>query len=167
MIPAQKTADPFVFDDTVEQLGRNVSLQQAVAVLAKRARVPHPIVNSKADKPAEQQIEIQLLHQLALRADRIKRLEQQRPEQLLRRNGRAARPRIHNLEIRRQRPRNIVHDAADNPKRMALRNPLLQIHIAEKTATLLICSAHPILHHSIKSQNPIMKINTRTFSAAC
>ena len=37
--------------------------------------VPDPIVDTEPDKPAEQQIELQPLHQLTLGAHRIERLQ--------------------------------------------------------------------------------------------
>jgi hypothetical protein len=45
-----------------------------------------PLKLTVPKEPAEQQVVIELLHQLALRAHRVEGLEQQRPQQLLRRN---------------------------------------------------------------------------------
>jgi hypothetical protein len=39
------------------------------------------VVHAKADEPAEQQVELDPLHQLPLRADRVESLQQQRPQQ--------------------------------------------------------------------------------------
>jgi hypothetical protein len=62
-----------------------------VAILAERAGIPHRRIHRQADKPAEQQVVIQLLNQLPFRADRVERLRQQRPQQLFGRDARAAR----------------------------------------------------------------------------
>ena len=43
--------------------------------------IPHRLVDADPDKPAEQQVELQPLHQLPLRAHRIERLQQHRPQQ--------------------------------------------------------------------------------------
>jgi hypothetical protein len=51
--------------------------------------IPNFIVHARADKPAEQQIVTQLLEQHWLATDREKHLQQQRPQQFLRRNRRA------------------------------------------------------------------------------
>ena len=56
--------------------------------------VPDRIIHPKTDKPAEQKVELQPLHQLPLRTNAVKRLQQHRPKQLLRRNRWPAKVRI-------------------------------------------------------------------------
>ena len=73
-----------------------------VAILAKRAGIPDRRIHRQADKPAEQQVVIQLLHQLPFRADRVERLQQQRPQQLFGRDARAANTRIKLVELWRK-----------------------------------------------------------------
>ena len=46
-----------------------VATRQFYAVLGEHRHVPHRIVDAETDEPAEQQIVVQLLHQLPLRAD--------------------------------------------------------------------------------------------------
>jgi hypothetical protein len=46
--------------------------------------VPRRIVHPKPDEPAEQKIELHSFHQMPLRANPIKCLQQHRPKQLLR-----------------------------------------------------------------------------------
>src|SRR5258705_406296 len=77
-----------------KKLGRNIAVQQPVPVLAEHGRIPHRIVCREADEPAEQQIIVELLHQLPFRAHRVKRLKQQRSQQPLRRDRRASFARI-------------------------------------------------------------------------
>jgi hypothetical protein len=48
--------------------------------------VSGPIVNAQTHEPAEQKIEFHPLHQLTLRADAVKGLQQQRSQQTLRRD---------------------------------------------------------------------------------
>jgi hypothetical protein len=42
--------------------------------------IPDHIINADADKPAEQEVELQPLHQLPLRPDRIERLQKHRAQ---------------------------------------------------------------------------------------
>jgi hypothetical protein len=65
------------------ELARDIAVNQPVAVLRKRRRVPHGRVHLPPDKPAEQQIVFELLHELSLRTDRIEGLQQQCPQQFL------------------------------------------------------------------------------------
>jgi hypothetical protein len=72
-----------------EEFRRDLAAEPPVAVLGEHGDVPHRIVDAEADEPAEQQIVVELLHQLPLGPHRIERLQQQRPQQLLRRDGAA------------------------------------------------------------------------------
>ena len=57
------------------QLGQYIGLLEATPVLRERRRIPDRIVRRQADKPAEQQVVVELLHQLALGADAERRLQ--------------------------------------------------------------------------------------------
>jgi hypothetical protein len=85
--------------------------------------VPDRVVDANADEPAKQEIELQPVHQLSLRADRIERLQQHRPQKLLGRDRGTAYPRIERRELARQRRQSLVHDAADRPQRVILADP--------------------------------------------
>jgi hypothetical protein len=82
----EQAFDPRLRQNCAQEFGGDVALQQAIAVLGKRRVIPHDIVNADANEPAEQKIELKPLHQLPLRADRIKRLQQHRPQQFLERD---------------------------------------------------------------------------------
>ena len=82
-----------------QELGRDLALEQPVAVLGEHRHVPHRVVDAQPDEPAEQEIVVQLLHELPLRADRVERLQQQGAQQLLRRDRRPPVQRIELLEI--------------------------------------------------------------------
>jgi hypothetical protein len=56
----------------------------ALTVLGEHRNVPYRDIQRQLDKPAEQQIIAELLHQLPLRAHRLEGLQQQRAKQLLR-----------------------------------------------------------------------------------
>ena len=61
-------------------------LQQSVALLGEGRVIPRRVVDGQAHEPAQQQVVAQLLPHLLLAADRIEHLQQQRPDQSLRRN---------------------------------------------------------------------------------
>ncbi len=94
MLVRQQALDPGFGQQGGEKALRHVGAQQPVPVLGENARIPHRIVDSKPHEPAEQKIELQPLHQLTLRANRIEQLQQAGPQQLLRRNRGPALPRI-------------------------------------------------------------------------
>ena len=151
-----------------QELGGDVALQKALAVLRKRRVIPRRIVNADADEPAKQQVELQPLHQLPLRADRIERLQQHRPQQLLRRDRGPAAPRIQRRELARKRRKRLVHDAADRPQRMILANPRFEIDVTEQRPRPLVPAPHP----SASAKAPDERITSRfrwpeTFSTAC
>jgi hypothetical protein len=125
-----------------EELRGDVAVEQPVAVLAEHRRIPHRIVRRQADEPAEQQIVVELLHQLPFRTHGVERLQQQCPQQALRRDRRPPVTRIETLEAPRQVPQCRVHQFADRPQRMVRRDPALQTHVAEKTFRPLIFAAH-------------------------
>jgi hypothetical protein len=63
-----------------EKLLRQILVQQPVAILAEHRVIPHRVVDLQTDKPAEQQVVVELFHQQPLAAHRIKHLQQQRPQ---------------------------------------------------------------------------------------
>ena len=74
MLARQQSLDPGLSQNGSEELGGDVALQQPVPVLGKRRMLPGRIVDTEADEPAEQQVEVEALHQLALRPNRVERL---------------------------------------------------------------------------------------------
>jgi hypothetical protein len=79
MLVRKQRLNRLVHQDRREELAGDVGGQQTVAVFAEHGRHPHRIVDAKPHKPAEQQIVLHLLHQLALRPDRKQNLDQRRP----------------------------------------------------------------------------------------
>jgi len=59
-------------------------VQEPLPVLAENRVMPHHFVHAHTDKPAKQQVVVQLLHQEPLAAHRVKYLQQQGPQQSLR-----------------------------------------------------------------------------------
>src|SRR5262249_54055436 len=77
---------------------RHVALQQPIAVFRKYRRIPYRIVHVQIHKPTEQEVVVQLLQQESLAAHRVEHLQQQRPQQFLRRYRGPARARVQGLE---------------------------------------------------------------------
>lgn len=73
-----------VLEHCVEEDLGDVAVEQPVSVLGKDRGHPDRIIRVQTDKPAEEQIVIELLHELSLAPDRIKYLQEQRPQKLLR-----------------------------------------------------------------------------------
>jgi hypothetical protein len=90
------------FGDT-QNLGkealRHRLAEQALAVGTEGRVVPHGLVEVHADEPAVQQVVFNVLHQLALGADREQRLNQAGAQQALRSDGGTPASRIQCLEI--------------------------------------------------------------------
>ena len=62
MIRAGQPLHPRLRKYRAQELGRDVALKQALAVLRERRVIPRRIVNANADKPTKQQVERQSLH---------------------------------------------------------------------------------------------------------
>jgi hypothetical protein len=126
VLARQQPAHPGPVEQRGEKPGGNIAFEQPVAVLREGRVVPHRIVDAEADEPAEQQVEVKPLRQLALRADRVESLQQRRTQQLLGRDRSAAERRIERGEGRRQRAQRLVHDpgppAGDDPPAPAPRD---------------------------------------------
>jgi hypothetical protein len=89
------------------------ALEQPIAVLREHRRHPHRLVNPKPDEPAVEQVVIELLHQLPLRADGIERLQQKRAQQPLGRDRRPTAVRVSLGKIAIDRCQNLVHHNTD------------------------------------------------------
>jgi hypothetical protein len=96
-----------------KKLGGDIAVEQPIPVLAEHRRIPHRIVHRQTDEPAEQQIIVELLHQLPFRADRVERLQRQRPQQPLRWNRRPAVAGVKLAQIAREIPQRRVDQVAD------------------------------------------------------
>jgi hypothetical protein len=98
--------------------------------------------NAEPDKPAKQQIVVDPLDQLPLRADRIERLQQQCAHQPLRRDRLPANRRIQLGELARQRFERRIGNLPNHSQRMIRPNPLLKIYVAEKATPNTIVATH-------------------------
>ena len=138
MFGGQEPLHPRLRQDCVQEPTGDSAFQQPVPVLREGRMIPGRVVDPEPDEPAEQQIELQPLHQLPLGPDRIERLQQHGPQQLLGRDRRAACAGIESREIRFHGPERLVDHHPDRPQRMVRPDPRLQVHIAEQRARLLV-----------------------------
>ena len=84
-----------------QEARRYLAIQQPVAVLGEGGGVPDRIVHAEPDEPAEQQVEVDPLDQLAFGPDRVEGLQQQRPQQPLGRDRIPPRRRVERVELSR------------------------------------------------------------------
>ena len=147
MIVRQQRFDRALAEHCGHELPGDVTFDQAFAVLGEHRNVPHRGIQRQPDKPAEQQIVVELLHQLWLRAHRIEGLQQQSAKQSLRRDRRPAKFGVQLFEFRRQSRQRLVHHLPDRPQRMIPWNPRLAAHIAEQRVGPRIKTAHRTSPH--------------------
>src|SRR5215208_575874 len=131
-----------------QELARHIRLEQSVAVLREHSRHPYRLVHPKPHEPTIEQIVVELLHQLTLRADRIERLQQQRPQQPL-----------------AQGQKHIVHHRTNHPQRMLRWHPVLKIYIREQITRPRVRTPHqnlPCSPHSTESYS-LLLVRSRIF----
>jgi hypothetical protein len=148
----QKLLDLGLAQQRRKELGRDVALQQPVTVLGEHRMVPRRVIDADTHEPAEQKIVFQPLHEQPLRADRVERLQQHRPQQLLRWDRRSPDRRIERGKLSPQPGQSLVHDQPNGTQRMIAPYPRLQIHIAEQLATSIVVPAHPSPSESLLGQ---------------
>ena len=127
VLARQKCVDLRQVQHTGKELGRDIAIEQAIPVLAEHGGIPDRIVGRQSDEPAEQQIVVELLHQLPFRAHRVKRLQQQRPQQSLRRDRWPTVARVQLVEVPRQSGQRRVGQRADRSQRTNQSRPASRI----------------------------------------
>ena len=153
--------------DRRQELAGDVGVQKPVAVLRKHGWNPHRIVDAKPYEPAEQEIVLHLLHELAFRADREQNLDQRGAQQPLGRNRRAAIGGIKLGELCVERRQRGIHKLANLAERMTEGNAFLQIDVAEHRARLPILSTHAnLLRHRAKGIIFALSCQQRSFFRA-
>jgi hypothetical protein len=125
------------------------------------------LVDSEPNEPAVQQIVVQLLHQLPLRADRVEHLQQKRAQQPLGRYRRTSAVCIQLGELAIERGQNLVDDAADQAQRVPCRNAVLEVDIREQFTTPLVRSARSCLPIGKNTGIIFARPRQLSFSAAC
>ncbi len=127
-----------------EEGARHRFVEQAVPILRERTVIPDLVIHIQANKPAIEQVVVNVLHQLPLRPNRVQRLDQTGPQQPLRRNRRAPRLGVQLFEVRMQRRQKTIYQHPQFAQRMRGRNPLLQGSVAEHLRLAYVGTAHEI-----------------------
>lgn len=100
------------------------------------------MVHREADKPAEQQVVVDLLHQLPLTADRVEGHQQLGAQELLRRDGIPTERRVERIEVGIKNGQRLVHHRADRPQWVILRHPRRRAGRAAQRVLVDIGAAH-------------------------
>ena len=152
---AQQIVFPRLPQHRLQQALRHLSRHQPLPILREHRHIPHRIIRIQSHKPPVQQVVIQLLHQLRLAADRIQRLQQQRPQQSLRRDRRSSSARVQRLKMTPHLLQPAIHHRPNPPERVIAGNPLFQWNVAEYFALFFVWSAHVVLdvQHSLQLPN--------------
>jgi hypothetical protein len=99
-------------DRREEGLG-DVPGQPPLPVLREHRDIPYWGIEAQPHEPPIEDVEVQLLHELALTPDRVQRLEQQGAEELLRGDRWPPGLRVQPRETGRQRPPHLIHQRPD------------------------------------------------------
>ena len=121
---------------------RYIALEQPLPILTKGGCVPYAIIHIQPDEPPIQKIVVELFHQLSLAPDAVKRLQQQRSQQLLGSNRWPADLRVELLQPRRKVNKNLVDHFAYWAKRMIFGHPLFGRDVGEHFVLVKVVSAH-------------------------
>src|SRR5665213_3184467 len=145
MLVRQQRFDLRMVQKARHELRKYLAVLQPLSVLREGGGVPDTIVGRKPHKPAVQKIVIQLLHELSLRADAVKHLEQQCAQQLLRRDRGPSFARVQPPQAAVQLTEDLSDKLADLPQRVPRRNPCLWRDVRKQPALILKCSPHASL----------------------
>src|SRR6516225_115428 len=148
----------------VEGIGEvNLRFQQPFAVLREHRRHPDRLVDPEPDKPAVQQVIVELLHRLRLGADRVERLQQQRPQQPLGWNRWPPAVGIDFGKLAIERGQHIIDDATDHAQRMRRRNTVLKINIQEDRPSSPAWRLQQLLDYRDGMQGRFLTLRDRFF----
>src|SRR5947209_19631952 len=114
-----------LLEHRVEKALRDLAHQQTLAILGEDGHVPDPIVEVEPDKPAKQEVVVELLHQQPLAAHRVQYLQEQRAQQLLRRNRRPPITGVDRVEAPRRVLERGLHHYPAGAQRLIFRYSLL------------------------------------------
>jgi hypothetical protein len=138
----------------LEEFAGQIRAQQPIPVDAKDRTVPDRRVHLQPYEPTEHQVVVQLLDQLPFAAHREKDLQQQRSQQILGWDRRAARVRIAGVELLAQALQDAVDHRSHSTNRMILRHAILQADITEHRGLRIGLAAHGIVKNR-GCENPV------------
>ena len=124
-------------EDRVAERLRDVPLEEPLPVLREYGRIPDGIVQGEPHEPAEQEVVVELRHQLPLAPDAGAGVEQERAQELLRRDRGAASVGVEQREAGRQILQGLIHHGPDRAERVVLGHALLGLNVAPHAALFL------------------------------
>ena len=113
-------------DDRGEEPIRDLVIQQPLPVLGERGGVEGRRVDGQIQEPFEQQVVVESLTKGPLTANRIQGHQHRRFEQLLRRDARSARRRVHDVQLAVELLEHCLDHPADPTDRMIRRDQRLR-----------------------------------------
>lgn len=135
MLIAEQRLDLRRAHQLLQKAAHDLVIEEPLAVLGKGGGVPNLIVGDQTDKPAVQQVVLELLEQKPLGADPVERLKERGLQELLRRNWG---PSAAKARERRNEPiKGLIRQFPDPPQRMTGRDSLLDQHVVEQGAAAL------------------------------
>src|SRR5262249_25377749 len=155
MLVRQQPTQLRMLHERGQKLPRHVCFKQPIAVLREHPRNPYRLVHAETNEPAVEQVVVELLHQLPLRADGIERLQQERPQQSLRRDRRPAAVRVRPGKIAVERRQHLVHDRPHQPQRVFGWDALLKVNIGKQFTRPLVQTPHRCLRQPTHTTNHI------------
>ena len=117
-------------------------LGEPLAVVGEDGRDEDVLVRRHVEEPAEEEVGLEAAAELALGADRVERLEEQRLQQPLGRDRRPAVPRIRGPEVAVHAAERLVDHALDGAERMVPLDEFLEIDGVPEAAVGFAVSAH-------------------------
>lgn len=125
-----------------QELSGNLGTDQPFAVLGKAGMVPDLLFQAHAEEPAEQEVVVDLFHQLPVAADGIENHQQLGLQELLRRDRRSAGCCIHAVKELVHPCQGFIGHLADGTQGMILRDKGLRCHIREESFCVTVETAH-------------------------
>ena len=119
-------------------------VEQVVTILRETAVIPHLVIHIKTDKPAIEQLVVNVLEQLTLETNQVQRLDQTGAQEMLRQNRRAPHVRVEHFEVNMHCRQNAIHQHPQFTQSVLRRNPLFQCPVAEYLRWGHVGAAHEI-----------------------
>src|SRR5262252_939495 len=147
-----------------------LAMEIALAIAARARRITRAVLRLEAlhRRPGcnlrpvdremlvrQQPTQLRMLHELPLRADGIERLQQERPQQSLRRDRRPAAVRVRPGKIAVERRQHLVHDRPHQPQRVFGWDALLKVNIGKQFTRPLVQTPHRCLRQPTHTTNHI------------
>ena len=142
MIGRQQALTARKTNDFIEEATRDIGHDQALAQTAEIRLIQAGALQVHVEKPAEQDVVIELLAKLTVRANRVQRDEQLPLEQTFRRNRRATDTRVLRVELRRYGAKRPIRQLLDRSQRMIRRYARLGREVVEHRGLGIELAAH-------------------------